>query len=301
LDDPLVSSTDDKEQTGSLDESLVSSTDDREKTGSSEKAVSIETTVILPTEDEMRAARKKAKKAKKNFDLAARRREKRRVEKLQKSLLSDQPTGNPGEIDVISTIEDFVPSVPTSLPALPEIVADLDTVNNIPDYNGTTFPDTCIEPADLDVSGGQVNSTNATPESTEVHPQSHTSPSEIEKESSLYSQQMNEHYVEYIRISNLPYTAPGETIVAFFENLIGPVRYFSMFLDENGMYTGKASLIFSNSGDAFKAMSRCRLGLQIQGRRIRMKLFGDGLELHPGDFILPSDLASEFSTSYYML
>jgi hypothetical protein len=177
----------------------------------------------------------------------------------------------------------------------------LDTVNSIPDYNGTTSPDTCIEPADLDVSGGQINSTNATPESTEVHPRSHTSPSEIEKESSLYSQQMNEHYVEYIRISNLPYTAPGEKIVAFFENLIGPVRYFSMFLDENGMYTGKASLIFSNSGDAFKAMSRCRLGLQIQGRRIRMKLFGDGLELHPGDFILPSDLASEFSTSYYML
>jgi hypothetical protein len=35
---------------------------------------------------------------------------------------------------------------------------------------------------------------------------------------------MNEHYVEYIRISNLPYTAPGEKIVAFFENLVGPVQ-----------------------------------------------------------------------------
>jgi hypothetical protein len=112
---------------------------------------------------------------------------------------------------------------------------------------------------------------------------------------------MNEHYVEYIRISNLPYIAPGEKIVAFFENLIGPVRYFSMFLDENGMYTGKASLLFCNTGDAFKAMSLCRTGLQIQGRRIRMKLFGDGLELHPGQFILPSDLASGFDASYYML
>jgi hypothetical protein len=60
----------------------------------------IENTVISPTEDDIRAAKKKAKKAKKNFDLAARRREKRRVEKLKKSLPSEQPTASPSEIDV---------------------------------------------------------------------------------------------------------------------------------------------------------------------------------------------------------
>jgi hypothetical protein len=74
-----------------------------------------------------------------------------------------------------------------------------------------------------------------------------------------------------------------------------------MFVDGNGLYTGKASVLFCNSGDAFKAMLLCRTGLQIQGRRIRMKLFANGLQLHPGDFILPSDLPSDFKHSYYIL
>jgi uncharacterized membrane protein len=204
----------------------------------------IENTVASPTEDEIRAAKKKAKKAKKNFDLAARRREKRRLEKLKKSLLSELPTANPGEIDVILTIEEY-PSVPSSVPALPEIVADSDMVSSIPDDYSVLTPaalPSSIEPADMDVYGKVTSSNAAASESTEVYSRHDSSPPEIAQESSSHSRQMYEHNFEYIHLSNLPYLATGEQIVSFFENLVGPVYSLSMFLDENGLYTGKASM-----------------------------------------------------------
>ncbi|EFX80264.1 hypothetical protein DAPPUDRAFT_318830 [Daphnia pulex] len=177
-------------------------------------------------------------------------------------------------------------------------------VSSIPDDYGVLTPaalPSSIEPADMDVSGGQVTSSNAAAsESTEVYSRHDTSPPEIAQESSSHSHQMNEHYLEYIHLSNLPYSATGEQIVAFFENLVGPVYFFSMFLDENGLYTGKASLLFRNPGDASRAMFFCRYGISIQGRRIRMKLFSNGLQLHPGDFVLPSDLASDAKPIYYL-
>jgi hypothetical protein len=262
----------------------------------------IENTVASPTEDEIRAAKKKAKKAKKNFDLAVRRREKRRLEKLKKSLLSESPTANPGEIDVILTIEEY-PSVPSSVPALPEIVADSDMVSSIPDDYGVLTPaalPSSIEPADMDVYGKVTSSNAAASASTEVYSRHDTSPPEIAQESSAHSHQMYEHNFEYIHLSNLPYLATGEQIVAFFENLVGPVYSLSMFLDENGLYTGKASLLFRNPGDTSRAMFFCRYGISIQGRRIRMKLFSNGLQLHPGDFVLPSDLASDAKPIYYL-
>jgi hypothetical protein len=252
-----------------------------------------ENTVNSLTEDEIRAAKKKAKKAKKNLDLAARRREKRRVEKFQKSLLSELPTANPGEgIDVISTIEDFL-SVPSSVPALPEIVADSDTVSSIPDDYGESIPATCIEPDDMDVPNGQVMP-SAT-ESREVH--SRLSPSEIAQESSsYYSHQMNEHNLEYVHLYDLPYSATGEQIVSFFESLVGPVYSLSMVLDENRLYTGEALLLFRNAGDASRAMFFFRYGCTIQGRRIKMKLkfAANGLQLHP------CDLASDGKPIYYL-
>jgi hypothetical protein len=264
----------------------------------------IENTVASPTEDEIRAAKKKAKKAKKNFDLAVRRREKRRLEKLKKSLLSESPTANPGEIDVILTIEEY-PSVPSSVPALPEIVADSDMVSGIPDDYGVLTPaalPSSIEPADMDVYGKVTSSNAAASASTEVYSRHDTSPPEIAQESSAHSQQMYEHNFEYIHLSNLPYLATGEQIVAFFGNLVGPVYSFSMFLDENGLYTGKALLHFRNLGDASRAMFFFRYGCTIQGRRIKMKLkfAANGLQLHPGEFVLPSHLASDGKPIYYL-
>ncbi|KAK4009854.1 hypothetical protein OUZ56_018999 [Daphnia magna] len=96
-----------------------------------------------------------------------------------------------------------------------------------------------------------------------------------------------EVYEEYLHVSNIPYSVSSEEVVAFLEELAGPVKFFSMHLNENGSYSGKASVIFERHTDARKALLLYD-GKQIDGRKLKMKLFVNGERLYPNHVTLPN-------------
>ena len=109
---------------------------------------------------------------------------------------------------------------------------------------------------------------------------------------------------EFLHLSNLPYLVPGETIASFFHQHIGPVQFFTRLLDENGLYKGKAIIHFLNPGDATKAMLMTRPGLVIHKRKIKVKLFINGVRRYPNEICEePSsrDCNPFFSGQYYWM
>ncbi|KKZ05311.1 hypothetical protein YC68_23750, partial [Vibrio parahaemolyticus] len=58
-------------------------------------------------------------------------------------------------------------------------------------------------------------------------------------------------------------------------------------LNENGSYSGKASVIFERHTDARKALLLYD-GKQIDGRKLKMKLFVNGERLYPNHVTLPN-------------
>ena len=114
-------------------------------------------------------------------------------------------------------------------------------------------------------------------------------PPETEPDQFSYvQQQSSEEYVDYLHLSNLPYSVSAETIALFLQQEIGPVQSI-MYCDENGLLsTGKATVYFSNPGDATKTLLLARHGLVIQGRQVKIKLCVNGMRMHPHHF--PVDL-----------
>ena len=109
---------------------------------------------------------------------------------------------------------------------------------------------------------------------------------------------------EYLHLSNMPYLVPGETIASFFHQNIYPVQFFTRLLDENGLYKGKAIIHFLNPGDATKAMLKTRPGLVIHKRKIKVKLFINGVRRYPNEICEePSsrDCNPFFSGQYYWM
>ncbi|KAI9557164.1 hypothetical protein GHT06_016971 [Daphnia sinensis] len=91
---------------------------------------------------------------------------------------------------------------------------------------------------------------------------------------------------EYLHVSNIPFSVPSEEVVAYFEQLAGPVKFFSMDLNEHRVYSGKASVIFCRPDNARKAFLLFD-GLPIGGRKLKLKLFVDGERLYPNHVTLP--------------
>jgi hypothetical protein len=225
-------------------------------------------TVLSLTEDDIRAAKKKAKKARKNHNLAVRRQEKRREAKLKKSFPSEQPTSNSREIDVISTTEDF-PSVPLSVPALPDIVAASDMVS-IPDY-GMTILATCFVP-EMDVSDEQVKSSDAASESTEVHPY-HTMPHQMDEK------------IESV----LPVLSGG------IENtVISPTEDDEIRAAKKKAKKAKKNFDLAARRREKRRVEKLKKSLPSeQPTASPSEIDVNGLQLHQGDFVVPSDLASD--------
>ena len=137
------------------------------------------------------------------------------------------------------------------------------------DYNGMATPFICLE------SDTEVPDCPLPPE---------TEPDQF----SYVQQQSSEEYVDYLHLSNLPYSVSAETIALFLQQEIGPVQSI-MYCDENGLLsTGKATVYFSNPGDATKTLLLARHGLVIQGRQVKIKLYVNGMRMHPHHF--PVDL-----------
>jgi hypothetical protein len=137
------------------------------------------------------------------------------------------------------------------------------------DYNGMATPFICLE------SDTEVPDCPLPPE---------TEPDQV----SYVQQQSSEEYVDYLHLSNLPYSVSAETIALFLQQEIGPVQSI-MYCDENGLLsTGEATVYFSNPGDATKTLLLARHGLVIQGRQVKIKLYVNGMRMHPHHF--PLDL-----------
>ena len=137
------------------------------------------------------------------------------------------------------------------------------------DYNGMATPFICLE------SDTEVPDCPLPPE---------TEPDQV----SYVQQQSSEEYVDYLHLSNLPYSVSAETIALFLQQEIGPVQSI-MYCDENGLLsTGEATVYFSNPGDATKTLLLARHGLVIQGRQVKIKLYVNGMRMHPHHF--PGDL-----------
>ncbi|KAK4011793.1 hypothetical protein OUZ56_020906 [Daphnia magna] len=90
---------------------------------------------------------------------------------------------------------------------------------------------------------------------------------------------------EYLHVSNVPFSVPSEEVVAYFQKLAGPVKFFSMHLNEDGVYSGKASIIFCRPDDARKALLLYD-GTPLEGRKLKLKLFVDGEAVHPNHVTL---------------
>ncbi|KAK4021685.1 hypothetical protein OUZ56_003595 [Daphnia magna] len=90
---------------------------------------------------------------------------------------------------------------------------------------------------------------------------------------------------EYLHVSNVPFSVPREEVVAYFQKLAGPVKFFSMHLNEDGVYSGKASIIFCRPDDARKALLLFD-GTPLDGRKLKLKLFVDGERVYPNHVTL---------------
>ncbi|KAK4015181.1 hypothetical protein OUZ56_030168 [Daphnia magna] len=91
---------------------------------------------------------------------------------------------------------------------------------------------------------------------------------------------------EYLHVSNVPFSVPSEEVVAYFQKLAGPVKFFSMHLNEDGVYSGKASIIFCRPDDARKALLLYD-ETPLYGRKLKLKLFVDGERVYPNHVPLP--------------
>jgi hypothetical protein len=139
------------------------------------------------------------------------------------------------------------------------------------DYNGMATPFICLE-SDTEVPD------------CPLPPETEPNADQV----SYVQQQSSEEYVDYLHLSNLPYSVSAETIALFLQQEIGPVQSI-MYCDENGLLsTGKATVYFSNPGDATKTLLLARHGLVIQGRQVKIKLYVNGMRMHPHHF--PGDL-----------
>jgi hypothetical protein len=139
------------------------------------------------------------------------------------------------------------------------------------DYNGMPTPFICLE-SDTEVPD------------CPLPPETEPNADQV----SYVQQQSSEEYVDYLHLSNLPYSVSAETIALFLQQEIGPVQSI-MYCDENGLLsTGEATVYFSNPGDATKTLLLARHGLVIQGRQVKIKLYVNGMRMHPHHF--PLDL-----------
>ena len=82
---------------------------------------------------------------------------------------------------------------------------------------------------------------------------------------------------EYLHISHKPQLVTGETI-AFFHQHIRPEKFFTRLLEKNSMYKRNAIVYFLNLGDPTKTMLKTLHGLSIHTRKVKVKLFINGLQ-----------------------
>ena len=235
------------------------------------------------TEEEIKSSKTNARKAKRNRALLVRRREKKLAAKLKQS---EESSVNPNETEDIMigkdspSVHGLIEIVPASDLKLEDFVmnTEIGSQSSTPSSNGITTPVICVESDMNDTDGPKMELERVDP----------------------YTQQVDEIYSEYLYLSNLPFSVPGQMIASFFGHLIGPVKDFNVYVDENGQYTGKASVFFFHPEDATKTLLMVRRGLAIQGHQVEVELFVNGLRMHAHDF--PEDPASDYhEPQYYMM
>jgi hypothetical protein len=88
--------------------------------------------------------------------------------------------------------------------------------------------------------------------------------------------------VEFIHVTNLPVSLPGQTLVWYLETLVGPVKCCTLNLDDNHLYCGKATVSFWNPGDAIRAFLFCQ-PMVIEGHEIEIELVVNEKRLSPSE------------------
>ena len=236
-------------------------------------------------EDEMKAAKKKVRNAKKNRAKLLRRKEKKLVSQLQPAdddALPDEPSRlpepNPSETDDgLLVIEDHSSNALSNDDALvlPEIEPESE------DCNSHLNADAAIPSSP--VSGDGI------PTSQCIDPELLEVPEERDEPRASEYPVFWDHYVkpeetDFLLLSNLSYSVSAHTIVSYFENMVCPVKWFSIFLDENGVFRGKARVLFWNPADASRALLLCQ-HMVIGEHRMKIQLIVNGQRLYPDDVL----------------
>lgn len=96
--------------------------------------------------------------------------------------------------------------------------------------------------------------------------------------------------IEYLWVYNVSCATTTQEIVNYFEDLVGPIEYFNMDLDENAAdCLCKIEIVFRCANDARKALLLYD-GTQFHGRHMVLKLFVDGLQIFPEQIVFPGSV-----------
>jgi hypothetical protein len=237
-------------------------------------------------EDEIKAAKKKVRNAKKNRAKLLRRKEKKLVLQLQPAdddALPDEPSRlpetNPSETDDgLLVIEDHSSNALSNDDALvlPEIEPESEDCNFLLNADAA-IPST-------PVSGNGIPTSQCTDsELLEVRPEERDEPRATEYPV-FWDHYVKPEETEFLLLSNFSYSMSAHTIVSYFENMVGPVKWFSIFLDEDGVFRGKARVLFWNPADASRALLLCQ-HMVIGEQRMKIKLIVNGQRLYPDDVL----------------
>ena len=237
-------------------------------------------------EDEMKAAKKKIRNAKKNRAKLLRRKEKKLVSQLQPAdddALPDEPSRlsepDPSETDDgLLVIEDHSSNALSNDDALvlPEIEPESEDCNSILNADAS-IPRTPVS------GDGIPTSQSIDSELLEVHPEERDEPRASEYPV-FWDHDVKPEETEFLLLSNLSYSMSAHTVVSYFENMVGPVKWFSIFLDEDGVFRGKARVLFWNPADASRALLLCQ-NMVIGEHRMKIKLIVNGQRLYPDDVL----------------
>ncbi|KZS01458.1 Uncharacterized protein APZ42_001879, partial [Daphnia magna] len=97
--------------------------------------------------------------------------------------------------------------------------------------------------------------------------------------------------VEHLWVYNLSYVTTTQEIVDYFEQLVGPIEFFAMYLDKgfDTDFLCKAQIIFHRAEDARRALLLYD-GTQFDGRQMVLKLLVDGRQIHPEQIVFPGSV-----------
>ncbi|KZS13574.1 Uncharacterized protein APZ42_021257 [Daphnia magna] len=108
---------------------------------------------------------------------------------------------------------------------------------------------------------------------------------------SIFSREFYEvkQTVESLWVYNLSYATTTQEIVDYFEQLVGPIEFFAMYLDKGADFLCKAEIIFHRAEDARRALLLYD-GTQFDGRQMVLKLLVDGRQIHPEQIVFPGSV-----------